>query len=131
MADVLVMHSDKTAEVIPMLVGDGHSAFEAYGGGEMLQEVMRRPFDVLVIADNQEAVEGVELLARLRRMTSAGIVVVGEGHSDHLTSALLLGADAYLVIPVQPRELRARLDGLLRDRRSQPQRPLMFPYSFR
>ena len=113
-ADVLVMHSDETVAVIPMLAGDGHMVFEAYSSGEMLQEVMRRQLDVLVIPDNQETVEGVELLAVLRRMTSAGIVMVGEGQADHIASALLLGADTYLTVPVHPRELRGRLLGLLR-----------------
>ena len=119
MADVLVMHSDETVAVIPMLAEDGHSVFEAYGSGEMLQEVMRRQMDVVVIPDNQETVEGVELLAVLRRMTSAGIVMVGEGQSDQITSALLLGADSYLVIPVYPRVLRGRLRSLLRVGRGQ------------
>ena len=111
MADVLVMRGDETAGVVPMLAGDGRSVIEAYSSGEMLQEVMRRHLDFVVIPDNQETVEGVELVAVLRRMTSGAIVMVGEGRSDQVKSALLLGADTYLTIPVHPRDLRGRLSG--------------------
>ena len=119
MADVLVMHSDETVGLIPMLALDGHSVFEAYGSGEMLQEAIRRQLDVLVIPDSQDTVGGVELLGTLRRMTGAGIIMVGEGRSKDVASALLQGADTYLAIPVNPRELRARLRGMLRGGRGQ------------
>jgi DNA-binding response OmpR family regulator len=112
--DVLLLASGETEPLVAILKADADNrVFVARTAGEFLQELLRRPIDVSVIADRGEMVEGVDLLSVVSRMSSTAIFVVGEGGQDRIASALLQGADAYLTVPVSPAELRGRLHAVL------------------
>ena len=103
--------------VVPLLAQAGYGVIEASTSGEALQWVVRRSPDAVILPDNAEPVEGVELLPVLRQMTSAIIVVVGEGGENRMAQALFQGADAYWKYPVDAGKLPSRLRSLLRRRR--------------
>ena len=90
---------------------------EAYDSGHVLQLVMRREFDALVLPERAEPIDGEDLLPVIRRITSAVIIVAGPGEQTAMARALLSGADAYLQYPDEIENVRSRLRAALRPRR--------------
>lgn len=62
-----------------------------------------------------------ELLPQLRRLAPEAAVIIVTGHADveGAISALRLGAADYLLKPIDPSELRARLGGIAKRRRAE------------
>ena len=115
MATVLVFSREKESSgLIPLLAEAGHRVIEAYDSGHVLQVVMRQHPDALILPDDAEPIDGEELLPVMRKLTTAPIIVVGEGQETRMTNALLQGADAYLRLPIDGGRLRSRLIALLR-----------------
>ena len=122
MATILILPNDEIESLIGVLAEGGHTVIEAHDSGEVLQRVMRAGLDAVVLPDAAELTDGQEMLPVVRRLTSAVIVVVGEGDEVKMANALFLGADAYLQYPDEPNRVRSRLRALLRPRRAR--RPL-------
>ena len=117
MAIVMIVSSERTSSLVLLVAEAGHRVIETFDSGEALQQVMRQQHDVIIMPDDADPVEGVDLLSVLRGMTSAAIIVVGEGGESRMARALFQGADAYLKYPVDAEELSSRLRALLRRRR--------------
>lgn len=117
MATILHMTSDLTADLGPILDDMGERVIVANSGGDVLQEIIKRRPDIIILPDALEPVEGVDLLPVVRRMTERPIVFVGGGDTDRQAQALLQGADAYLKLPLRRATVRSRLMSLLRPRR--------------
>ena len=117
MALVLVFSREDLSSVIQVVAEMGHRVLDAYDSGHVLQLVMRRRLDVIVLPEDAEPVNGEGLLTLIRRLTAAAIIVVGEGTEMKMTRALFRGADAYLPYPLDHAQLRSRLRALLRPRR--------------
>ena len=81
--------------------------------------VGRRKFDVVLLDLNLPDGNGIGLVERIRRETSAGIIVI-TGTQDRRArlASLELGADGYLEKPVNPRELVVRVRNLMARLRS-------------
>ncbi len=88
---------------------------------EALESVMEREPDFVIMADDMPPVETVDLLPALRQLTHAPIFVVGEGLDMAVVVSLLQGADAYMMKPLNYRELMSRMRAALR-RRGPPKR---------
>ncbi len=98
----------------------------AEDGAEVPDLVADQQFDLLVIDLYMPGMNGFELLRRIRRTdpgflpaprTSSAVrvmVVSGESHSASIANAKALGADAYLVKPIDVDELCRTVDRLLR-----------------
>ena len=93
---------------------------EAYDSGHVLQLVMRRRYDVVILPEDARPVDGEELLPMVHRLTRAAIVVVGRGDETKMANALFQGADAYLRYPEEAGALRSRLRALLRRQVTDP-----------
>lgn len=116
MATVLILSLEEMAPLVGIVAESGHRVIEAYDSGQVLQQVMRRRPDVVMVPDDAEPVDGEELLPVVRRLTASAIVAVGPGQETRMANALFQGADAYLRFPVEADNVRSRLRALLRRR---------------
>lgn len=104
-------------------------------GADVADLVAQHRFDLLVIDLYMPGMNGFELLRQIRRPRtgllpvartdpSVGVVVVsGEGHPASMANAKALGADAYLVKPVDVDELERTVTSLLAPSRQTLPRP--------
>lgn len=93
----------------------GHRVRGAADGAELDARLDERPADVVVLDVGLPGEDGYALAARLRQRWSGGIVMAtGRGRVDERIRGLDAGADAYLVKPIDLRELAATLDSLAR-----------------
>ena len=81
---------------------------------EALACVARERIHVVLLGE-AFATQGFALLARLRRLTTLPIIILAElTHPDDLTLAFRLGANDYIIKPIQINVLLARLTAVLR-----------------
>ncbi|WP_405101760.1 winged helix-turn-helix domain-containing protein [Micromonospora sp. NBC_01412] len=92
------------------VVADGRAA---------LDEVRRRPPDLLILDVMMPRVDGLDVCRILRRDSDLPVLMVtARSTEDDLLLGLDLGADDYLTKPYSPRELAARVRTLLRRTRT-------------
>jgi two-component system response regulator FixJ len=74
---------------------------------EFLAEAADSPADCLILSSNRLIVDGLELLAALRkkRVKTPAIFIVGGGNLSTKASALRAGAAAYLERPIEEKAL--------------------------
>jgi DNA-binding response OmpR family regulator len=116
MSTILIVHSKKYSLLTNLLVEEGHRLVEAIDSGHVLQFVMRQSVDAIVLPEDVAPVDGEELLPVIRQLTTAPIIVVGEGQELKMAEAIFSGADAFLSYPDEPTRLRSRLRAILRPR---------------
>jgi two-component system, OmpR family, response regulator QseB len=119
-AHVLVVEDDR--EVGPLLVrlfhGAGYTADLVRDGQAGLHHALTRPYDVMVIDRGLPAIEGLDLLSRLRRsgVTTPALILTALGTVADRVAGLDGGAEDYVVKPFDVDELLARVRVLLRPR---------------
>jgi two-component system response regulator QseB len=98
------------------LTDEGYVVDQARDGQRGLHLGLTRPYDVLVVDRRLPAVEGLDMLARLRsRAVSARALVLSAlGTVADRVAGLDAGADDYLVKPFELDELSARIRALCR-----------------
>ncbi len=105
------------------LVSEGLHVEEAGNGAACLAVLAQGRFDVVVLDLGLPDVEGVELAAELRRRGGQGLIIVTRrGEVETRIKALDVGADDYLVKPVDPAELAARVRSVVRRRKGPARR---------
>jgi len=111
-------------QIAAALTEDGHDPTAVYSGEAALDEVSKRPFDLIVLDVRLPGIDGFELLQRLRTEHLANRVLLLTARSavDDRITGLQLGADDYLPKPFAMRELVARVDAL---GRRYPEQPVM------
>jgi DNA-binding response OmpR family regulator len=101
-----------------------HSGFQVVGassGQQALTEVCSRHLDVIVVAESSHRLNGDELCVRLRQICQAPIIILGQGSKEISGIDFIeMGADAYLVSPLNLRELLASIRSLLRRTQANP-----------
>jgi DNA-binding response OmpR family regulator len=116
-AHVLIAEDDKKqAEVIRQyLEHAGHTATEVYDGYAAIEEVRRRPPDLLVLDVMLPHLDGLQVCRILRQETDLPVLMLtARTTEEDLLRGLDLGADDYMTKPYSPRELMARIRTLLR-----------------
>jgi DNA-binding response OmpR family regulator len=114
---VLVVDDEPTVRevVVGYLRRDGHEVAEADTGPGALELIDREAFDLVVLDMMLPGVNGLDILRRIR---SAGdmpvIMLTARAEESDRVAGLELGADDYVVKPFSPRELAARVNGVLR-----------------
>jgi two-component system OmpR family response regulator len=103
----------------------GHSVSEAADGKTALAEFARSAADLVVLDILMPELDGLEVCRELRRSSAVPILFLSSRDEElDRVLGLELGADDYVVKPFSPRELVARVKGILRrSRRSASDTP--------
>ena len=93
----------------------GHTVFVARSAAALDDLLAREPVDLVVLDLNMPGEKGLSVLRRLQAR-AIGPVLILTGNPDPIERVvgLELGADDFVVKPVDPQELAARIAGLLR-----------------
>jgi len=108
--------NDMREMVAEALAGEGYHVDQAPDGRRGLQLGLTRPYDVLVIDRRLPALDGLDLIARLRdrAVATRALMLTALGTIDDRVAGLDAGADDYLVKPFDLDELSARIRALCR-----------------
>jgi DNA-binding response OmpR family regulator len=99
-----------------LLTDEGYLVDQARDGQEGLHLGLSRSYDVIVLDRGLPAIEGLDLLRRLRGrgVTTAALVLTARGTVADRVAGLDAGAEDYLTKPFDVEELLARLRALRR-----------------
>ena len=118
---VLVVEDDEQLSTMlrGLLVDEGYEVDVARDGQRGLHLGLSGRFDVLLVDRGLPAIEGVDLVRRLRNqgVTAPVLVLTARGTAADRVEGLDAGAEDYLVKPFDVDELLARLRALLRRHR--------------
>jgi two-component system chemotaxis response regulator CheY len=99
-------------------LGAAYKITEASSGFEALRCLPRESFDLIVTDINMPDINGLELVSFVKRNPRLAaiplLIVSTEGAERDRRKGLELGADAYLVKPFAPEDLRRVVEDLLR-----------------
>ena len=114
---VLVVDDEPTVRevVAGYLRRDGHEVSEAADGTTALELVDRDRPDLIVLDMMLPGVNGLDVLRRVRTTSDVPVIMLtARSEESDRVAGLELGADDYVVKPFSPRELAARVNGVLR-----------------
>jgi DNA-binding response OmpR family regulator len=121
---VLVVDDEPTVRevVAGYLRRDGHEVSEAADGPTALDLLQSEPPDLVVLDMMLPGVSGLDILRHIRAHGDLPVIML-TARADEVdrVAGLELGADDYVVKPFSPRELAARVNGVLR--RAVPRQP--------
>lgn len=123
-ARVLVVDDEPTVRevVVGYLRRDGHEVVEVGDGAEALHLVNNDRFDIVVLDMMLPGANGLDILRRIRQLGEMPVIMLtARSEESDRVAGLELGADDYVVKPFSPRELAARVNGVLR--RAAPKPP--------
>lgn len=110
------------------LAYDGYSVDVAHNGNDALQKTIERPPDVVILDLMMPGMSGLEVCDRLRKSGNQVpilILTAKDAIADRV-AGLDMGADDYLVKPVDLTEFQARVRALLRRRNPEQTEVLRF-----
>jgi DNA-binding response OmpR family regulator len=101
-------------QIATALIGARHDPKIVYNGEAALDEVRKKPFDLIVLDIRLPGIDGFEVLRRLRaqHLVNRVLVLTARGGVKDRVTGLQLGADDYLPKPFAMRELVARVSAL-------------------
>ena len=110
------------------LAYDGYSVDVAHNGNDALQKTIERPPDVVVLDIMLPGMSGLEVCDRLRKAGNQVpiLMLTAKDAIADRVAGLDMGADDYLVKPVDLTELQARVRALLRRRNPEQTEVLRF-----
>jgi two-component system alkaline phosphatase synthesis response regulator PhoP len=101
--------------VTSYLNADGDEYYTAEDGPSGLKAVRAFQPDLIVLDINLPGMDGIELLAQLRRESDVYVIMLtAKTEETDKVIGLSVGADDYLTKPFSPRELMARIKAALR-----------------
>lgn len=102
-------------DMVEYLRGCGFDAVGAKTGRELTDILATKPVSVAILDVNLPGEDGFTIAARLRETPGIGVIMVtARGSTVDRVVGLEIGADAYMVKPVEMRELEAQVKSLLR-----------------
>jgi two-component system response regulator QseB len=122
---LLIVEDDR--ELADLLVGlftdEGYTADLAVDGQRGLHLGLSRAYDVMIVDRGLPAVDGIDLLGRLRRraVTTPVLFLTAYGTVADRVAGLDAGAEDYLIKPFEVEELLARVRALHRRNRDSAQ----------
>jgi DNA-binding response OmpR family regulator len=123
---VLVVDDEPTVRevVAGYLRRDGHMVSEAADGPTALELLESDPPDLVVLDMMLPGVNGLDILRRIRSNGDIPVIMLtARAEEADRVAGLELGADDYVVKPFSPRELAARVNGVLRRVTPKPAAP--------
>ena len=117
---ILIVDDDATFRLTTgaLLEADGHRVDSAADGQQAVERLRDRQFDLLLVDLRMPGIDGLGLVEALR-LWGHGVPILmisGFGTVDSAVRALHLGADDFLLKPVEPDVLSARVSDLLERR---------------
>lgn len=116
---------DLTEPLAAYLADLGYDVTTAPSGADALRKLARQPADLAVLDLTMPGLSGLDLLRRLQDDHDLAVLVL-TGNTDPVEriAGLETGADDFLLKPVEPQELAARIGGILA-RRGRGRRDLL------
>lgn len=107
----------QTDLVCQVLKSAGHTCYPFQSGKEMLNQLRRESFDLLIIDWQVPDLSGPEVLQWAREKLNPNLPVLfmtSRSGEDDIVAGLAAGADDYMIKPIRRGELTARVQALLR-----------------
>ncbi len=123
MAHIVVVEDEASlrADLVEYLSACGHGVVGCGDGLELDVALARRPADIIILDVNLPGEDGFSIAKRLRDHSEVGIIMLtARGVNVDRVVGLEIGADVYLVKPIELRELEAQVRTLARRLRAQP-----------
>src|SRR4029078_6046404 len=122
-ARILVVDDDPTFRMTTaaLLEADRYHVDTAPDGQQAVEQLKDRPFDLLLVDLRMPGIDGISLVEALR-LWGRGVPILmisGFGTVDSAVRALQTGVDDFLLKPVEPEVLSARVAELLERRPQQ------------
>jgi DNA-binding response OmpR family regulator len=116
---IAVLDDDRsqTDLVCQVLTAAGHACHPFLSGKEMLNQLRRESYDMLIIDWQVPDLSGPEVLSWAREKLPANLPVLfmtSRSGEDDIVAGLAAGADDYMIKPIRRGELVARVQALLR-----------------
>lgn len=101
-------------QIAAAMIEARHDPKIVHNGEAALDEVRKKPFDLIVLDIRLPGIDGFEVLRRLRaqHLVNRVLMLTARGAVDDRVTGLQLGADDYLPKPFAMRELVARVSAL-------------------
>jgi len=113
----LVVEDDPDiAMLIEFALGDlGFEVTIAADGTQAVEKALAEKFDVITLDLGLPELDGIEVCRRVRTTTDAYIIMVtARGQMNDRLTGLETGADDFMIKPIDPRELQARVNAMMR-----------------
>ena len=119
MDHILLLESDQELRfaISDLFLSEGFELIQKLDSSDGVISIMQGDPGAILMSEDMPALESVELLPLLRRLTKAPIIVIGDGGETAVVNALLQGADVYLSKPINYRELLSRVRAFFRHSR--------------
>ncbi|OON99717.1 MAG: DNA-binding response regulator [Epulopiscium sp. Nele67-Bin004] len=111
---LMIEDEQRVADIVTKyLQKEGYSVFTHYNGIDGYNAFIDNKIDVVLLDLMLPDIQGEELCRRMREKSNVYIVMLtAKGTLDNKIDGFSIGADEYLVKPVSPRELVARVNAL-------------------
>lgn len=123
MAHIVVVEDEASlrADLVEYLAACGHGVVGCGDGIALDIALARQPADILILDVNLPGEDGFSIAKRLREHSDVGIIMLtARGVNVDRVVGLEIGADVYLVKPIELRELEAQVRTLARRLKVQP-----------
>lgn len=112
--EILIVDDDSAHRLMlkKLLGGWGYATAEADDGSRAIEEVLRRPFDLILMDIRMLKVSGIEALEQIKKINPAIPVIIMTAYASVETavSAMKKGADDYLTKPLDFDELKIKIN---------------------
>ena len=118
---ILIVEDESSIRTVvkAYLEQSGFRVLIADNGLAGLEMALRNRIDLLILDLNLPGMDGMEIAARVRQESDVYILMLtARSEEADRVAGLRIGADDYLTKPFSPRELVARVEAILRRRRS-------------
>ena len=116
--EIMVVDDDRNlCESLEMILNEvGYGVLSVYNGKDAIKAAQEHEFDAAIIDIRLPDIDGVEVLRQLNQMdTNMGIMMVsGEATVETAVGSLNQGADAFLLKPVNAKDIILRLERITR-----------------
>jgi two-component system, OmpR family, response regulator len=123
MANIAVVEDETSlrADLVEYLSACGHDVIGCEDGSALDRAQSARPADIIILDVNLPGEDGFSIAKRLRDHSEVGIIMLtARGVNVDRVVGLEIGADVYLVKPIELRELEAQVRTLARRLKAQP-----------
>lgn len=120
MSDGLILIADDDIHILKMasriLQSDGMKTIEISNGQVAFQEILSTPFDLILLDINMEGMDGFSIVKEVRKQGIQTPIIIISGNAEEYNAifGLGIGADDYLIKPVSPAILCAKVKALIR-----------------